>query len=194
MFTTIFPAFAQSSRLNAINTMEAQQIEMKETLLDLTRRVNGLHFSDPKKEDAVIALDKVKLRVDSFGDLDASGHVTTSNQPDDLFMSSYDSAVDAINDVNRIFVTPTRPGNVPAGDIVEDFIPQIIRLLFQFAWLAILISLVVSGIMMIVSLDNEERVTKARQMLYFSLMGFAVVTLAFAIVKAVTDIDFFRFI
>ena len=77
---------------------------------------------------------------------------------------------------------------------MRDFIPWIIRTLFRFAFFAIFISFLVSGVMFITAFSTEERVTKAKNILYYSLIGFAFVSLAFAIVKAVTNIDFFGFI
>jgi len=84
--------------------------------------------------------------------------------------------------------------NYTEGDLVSDFIPQLIRQLFRFAWLAVLIAFTVSGVMLVMAHDNDENITKAKGMIYYSLIGFAFVALAFAIVKGVTDIDFFRFI
>jgi hypothetical protein len=150
----------------------------------LNERINLMEHNDPKKDEAEELLDDAKDIIDEI-DTDAS---------DADFLDQEKEAREALNKVNLYLIQPFRPGAVPEGDIVEDFIPQFIRLLFRFASLAILISFVVSGIMFVVAFDNEERVTKAKQMLYYSLIGFAFVTLAFAIVKAVTDIDFFGFI
>ena len=58
----------------------------------------------------------------------------------------------------------------------------------------ILIALTVSGVMFVTAQENDERLTKARGMLYYTLIGFAFIAFSFAIVKALTDIDFFRFI
>ncbi len=64
-------------------------------------------------------------------------------------------------------------------------------MLFRLTTLAILVSFVVSGVMLVIAYDNEENVTKAKTMLYFSLVGFAFVALAFAIVTAITKVNYF---
>ena len=45
--------------------------------------------------------------------------------------------------------------------------------------------------MLATAMDNEEKSTKARNVLVFSLIGFVFVALAYAVIKAVTDINFF---
>lgn len=80
---------------------------------------------------------------------------------------------------------------VPEGEIFENLIPQLIRLAFKVAWIVIFISFMLSGIYMILYMESEDRLTKAKHILYYSIIGFIIITLAFAIVKAVTNIDFF---
>jgi hypothetical protein len=89
---------------------------------------------------------------------------------------------------------PERPGDVPETRLLEDFIPQLIRQLFRFAWLAILIAFIASGVMFVMAFDSDDRITKAKHMIYYTLIGFGVITLAFSVVKAITNIDFFNFI
>lgn len=113
-----------------------------------------------------------------------------------------------ITAVNHYLFSPQRPGvvtqgsgkdkteigGVPKGDLFEDFIPGVIRILFRFASLGVLVAFVVSGVMYVLSFGNDDSVQKAKRMLYYSIIGFAFVALAFAIVKAITNIDFFGFI
>lgn len=154
-----------------------------------------------------------KDRAEDPGDTDCSkGNL----RPDAVFLSKENALIDKQNALNRYLIQPVQPGSktysnvtktggvteegtVPTGDIfgTDDqggFIPQIIRLLIRFASLGVFVSFVVSGVMFVLAFGNEERVTKAKQMLYYTLVGFAFVALAFAIVKAVTSIDFFGFI
>ncbi len=173
--------------------MKARQTELKQKVNELGARVSGFNMNDPRKEDLNDAYDDVLSAMSDFKSLDPDSHVK-SGFPDAAFTSAEKNLLDKINKVNVILIGPTRPGLVPAGTLVEDFIPGIIRQLFRFAWLAVFIALTVSGIFMVISFDNEERLTKAKHMIYFTLIGFAFVTLAFAIVKAVTNIDFFNFI
>lgn len=168
---------------------------------------------DTKQDEAKSRLGKTKAPISSFISLDAtksdgsSGYTYISSdtyKATSAFNNAEKAAVKAINGVNQFLLAPSRPGvtkkdgkdvgGVPTGDLIEDFIPGVIRILFRFASLAVLISFVVSGVMFVMVFGEEERITKAKHMLYYSLIGFAFVSLAFAIVKAITDIDFFGFI
>lgn len=108
-----------------------------------------------------------------------------------LFFKYEKAAKKALSDIKYSFISPSEIENVPKGDIIQDFIPQLIRQLFRFTSLAILISFIVSGVMLVTASDDEEKLSKAKRILYYSLVGFAFVTFAFAIVKAITNINFF---
>lgn len=174
--------------------MDFRKEDIRYTYDKLNERIASMESNDPKRDKAKEFLDLAKDAIDELGDASLSN-----------FETKEEDARAAINKLNKYLVLPFRPGmsvpsegaepegGVPEGDIVTDFIPQAIRLLFRFASLGILVSFVVSGVMFIISFDNEERTTKAKQMLYYTLVGFAFITLAFAIVKAVSDIDFFGF-
>lgn len=115
-------------------------------------------------------------------------------RPSDAFNQKEKEAISAITAVNRELLSPSQPGNVPKGDVINDFIPGLIRILFRFAFFAVLISFLVSGVFFVIAFSNEQRITSAKNMLYYSLIGFVFIVLAFALVKAVTNIDFFGFI
>jgi hypothetical protein len=181
------------------NSQSSVQIKYEE----VNNRVDAMHTNDTRRDDAMNAKNKAKKAKNDFTGLKVVsefkvevqiGGVSPLVKPSDKFLEAEKEALSALSKVNKILIAPSRPGTVPEGDILEDFFPQLIRQLFRFAWLAVLISFVVSGIMLIISLDNEERISRAKRMIYFTLLGFAFVSLAFAIVKAITDIDFFRFI
>ncbi|MFH0838018.1 MAG: hypothetical protein V1880_02020 [Patescibacteria group bacterium] len=186
-----------------IESMESNQFDVKAAIENLNTQVSALSKTSNRRDSALDALDTAKDRADEFTELEADSHISVHKAdagalpyitPDDSFSGSQDAANSAIGAVRRIMIAPDRPGTVPSGDIVTDFIPQIIRQLFRFAWVGVFVALTVSGVMFIISQGDDERLTKAKSMLYYSLIGFAVVALAFAIVKGVTDIDFFRFI
>lgn len=175
--------------------MTERQVDVANSYLSAKERVSALAANDAKKSDAGRYLKNAEGPRDAFLELVAADHIDTDlMQADEVFNNKEAEAINAINEVNRYILSPTRPGAVPQGDLVEDFIPGIIRILFRFASLAVLLSFVVSGVMLVMAFSNEERISKAKSMLYYSLIGFAFVTLAFAIIKAVTDIDFFGFI
>jgi len=115
-----------------------------------------------------------------------------------------DSAHSGLVAIAPLKIKPVQPGaesvtgtgSVPgSGDttatLTGTFIPYIVMMLFRLTTLAILVSFVVSGVMLVIAYDNEENVTKAKTMLYFSLVGFAFVALAFAIVTAITKVNYF---
>lgn len=186
-----------------IETMESDQYDVQVAMENLETQVNALSKTSDRRDRALSALDRAEDDADDFTGMDASEHIGVQGSlagslpyayPDDSFTGAQDRANDSITQVRRIMIAPDRPGSVPSGDIVSDFIPQLIRQLYRFAWVFILIALTVSGVMLVIAHDNDERLTKAKSMIYFSLVGFAFIALSFAIVKAITDIDFFRFI
>jgi len=186
-----------------IQAMESEQYDVKVAIENLDTQVSALSKNSDRQERALSAIDTAKDRASNFMDLEANTHVKVQVAvagalpyvtQDGDFVASQDSANTAIGVVRRIMIAPDRPGSVPSGDIVTDFIPQIIRQLFRFAWVAVFIALTASGVMLIMAQGNDERLTKAKSMIYFTLIGFAFVAMAFAIVKGVTDIDFFRIV
>ncbi|MBN2087756.1 hypothetical protein JW758_05395 [Candidatus Peregrinibacteria bacterium] len=188
---------------SVISSMEASQAEVVDTVDGLEERIRNINSNDPKKDPLTSQMKKAKDAADDFSDIEPKNHLIVVDGPegvlpqilpDNAFQDAQDKAISELNMTNRMIINPPKPGAVPEGDIIEDFLPQLIRQLFRFAWLAILVAFVVSGFMFITSFDNDEKITKAKHMIYYTLVGFAAVTLAFAIVKAVTDIDFFRFI
>ena len=195
----------EQNLINVQLDMLKRQKDAASSLESLDERIGALSKTDPRKDDADDKFDTAETELNTFLALDPTKRDSTTNEvllvteyepysATDKFTDAEKSALKAISDVNRTLLAPVKPGNVPEGDILEDFLPGVIRILMRFASLAVFISFVVSGIFLIVSFGNEDRVTKAKQMLYYSLIGFAFVTLAFAIIKAVTDIDFFGFI
>jgi hypothetical protein len=202
MLLSALPVHADA-RDDFVDLLEFRQREVVEAFDRLDIRVKGMNSNDVKKSEALKLLNDAEDAVNDFKDLDADDHVEGPEdgpfEADDDFKEAETAATEAMNDVNRFLIAPFRPGTtdenpegtVPEGDLIDDFIPQAVRLLFRFTFIAILISIIVSVVMLITSFNNEERQTKARDMLMFSLIGFAVVALAFALVTAITNIDFF---
>lgn len=194
---------AESEANALLELMKTAQYDTEVAYENLDTHVGSLSKTDGRREEALNALGEAKNKVKAFTKLEPENEFDVQKAqagalprllPTSTFDEAQTQATQAMSAVNRILIAPDRPGNVPQGDVVNDFIPQIIRQLFRFAWLVVLISLIVSGIFFILAKDNEERVTKAKSIIYYSLIGFAIVALAFAIVKAITDIDFFGFI
>lgn len=186
-------AYAQDDVTKQLKeSMKGRQQELSANYNAVSIRVNTLPPRDDRKKPAQDLLDLAKDAVDDFKGLDTESEIEGDPPvPSANFLQKEEAAAKAVAEVNRYLVSPNRPGNVPQGDLIEDFIPRIIRLLFQFTWVVMLITMVVSGVMMIISFDNEERVTKAKSALLWAIVGFAFVTLAFALVRGVTGITFF---
>ena len=213
IFAVFSQAHAKSPREQLFESMEDRQREIVFTFDKLDRRVKDMDPYNPRKEGANDRLGEAKKAKDAFNDMNADNHICSDTvtedcppgynlRPDIPFEEAEQKAVEAINEVNQYLILPVEPGakgiaeegTVPKGDIMEDFIPQVIRLLMRFASLAVLVAFVVSGVLFVTAFGNEERLTKAKNILYYTIIGFAFVALAFAIIKAVTDIDFFGFI
>lgn len=193
-----------------IREVMQDQTELTAAFDGLSDRINRMVVSDPKRQEIKDVIGgpfyrdrsdpTVEKVINDFLCLEINEIVEQKADGTWIFVDSSEykqikqNAKAAVAKINVAFVAPRRPAEVPKGDILEDFIPQAIRLLFRFASLAVFVSFVVSGLMLVMAFSNEERVTKAKQMLYWSLVGFAFVVLAFAVVKAITDIDFFGFI
>ncbi len=186
-----------------IDNMEASQYDLDVALDNLEKRVSSLMTSDSRLDEAETVLNDSKQLIRDFLDLPAQDYLDVQNTtagvpPRVLALEDFEiaktKAMDVITRVNQILIAPNRPGEVPTGDLMEDFIPQFVRQLFRFAWIVALLSLITSGIFFILAKGNDDRVSKARSILIFTLIGFVVITLAFAVVNAITDIDFFSFI
>jgi len=186
-----------------VDSMITSKSEVETSFTALEERVDSLLSNDGRKDSAESALDVAENKKDAFVRIDPNQNIDVLNAvggalprviPSSAFKVAETEALDALSTINRIMISPAKPGLVPEGDIISDFIPQIVRQLFRFAWLAIFVAFTVSGVMLIIAQGDEESITKARGMIYYTLMGFAFIALAFALVKGVTDIDFFRFI
>jgi len=181
---------------NALADMAYRQSSINEAFAAMKARVDALLPTDTRRDSAKELLDQAKTAVNIFINVPADDTSLDINpyRSNESFNALEKNAITAISNVNEVLFAPSRPGSVPVGKITEDFIPYIIRLLFRFAYFAIFVSFIVSGVMFVMAYSAEERVTSAKQILYFTLVGAALVTLAFAIVKAITNINFFGFI
>ncbi len=184
------------------SSLEARQLAVSDAFDKLNTRVDLMDSRDPKKDGAKDLLGTAEDAVKAFKDLPAGDHIQVIDEANDVFDASQAfkdaerEAQTAMNAVNLYIFTPARPGagaegSVPQGDLVKNFIPQVIRQLFRFVSLAILVGIIVAAIMLITSFDNEERHSQAKKILIFALVGFVFVALAFALVTAITHIDFF---
>ncbi len=194
---------ADQESKSLLEFMENAQLDAEIAFDALDVRIKSLNKNDGRRDEAIKAMGVAQEKVSIFKKLPAQSQFDVQEViagalprllPTAEFSVAQTQSTEAMSEVNRILILPQRPGTVPEGDLVLDFIPQLIRQLFRFAWLAILIVFTVSGIFMVLVRDNEDRLTNAKTMIYYSFIGFAIISLAFALVKAITDIDFFGFI
>jgi hypothetical protein len=177
--------------------MVQRQIAVDSSFAGIKDRIDAMLKADPRRDSANKALSDAEKAKNAFISLpygDPKNLLTDPYGSSDAFNKAEKDAINAISAVNRELLAPSKVGNVPEGDLVNDFIPGLIRMLFRFASLAILVAFVVSGTYFVIAFSDEARITKAKHMLYYTLIGFVFVVLAFAIVKAVTNINFFGII
>lgn len=194
---------AQTDVAAVIGSMGVSKSSVSDAYDLLSSRVDQLLSNDTRRTAAKDALDTAKASKEAFEAMAPESNLFVQKSiagappvvmPGAAFQTAQQTAENDQSVVNRILIAPIKPGTVPEGDIVTGFLPQIIRQLFRFAWLAVLVAFIVSGVMLVMAHDDDAKVTKARQMIYYTLIGFAFVAFAFAIVKAVTNIDFFKLI
>ena len=183
--------------------MKARQEGVSGALERLEDRLKDFYLKKDSPKDKLInddgqLLDQAKDAKDFFTGMKVDSDASLIKKlPNGTYVSAqiFDDAetkaYQAIAAVDKALYSPNAPGDVPQGNLMESIIPQVVKLLFTFSYIAILISLVVSGVYLLIVYDDEEKITKARHMIVYSLVGFAVITFAFAVVTAVTDINFF---
>ena len=94
-------------------------------------RVDALIAADPKKSDANTLLENAKDPVASFMNLNVDSQIDQDTiEPKGNFNTKESEALNKITKINTHLLSPSRPGQVPKGDLLEDFIPGIIRILF----------------------------------------------------------------
>lgn len=85
---------------------------------------------------------------------------------------------DAINQANGI-------AGLPVGDVRSTII-RIVQSVLSFLALAAVIVIIIAGIMLIVSLGNEEQKDRAKRIIFYALIGLVIVLFARVIVGLVT--------
>ena len=199
----------ENADLKALNDLDEVITGMSEaqksavnSLNNLDTRVRALQRNDSRRAEALEALESAQGTLDFFVTLRPEFNLDVQPTvggalPRILPLDDFTVAQTRVNEkmaaINIILIGPSRPGTVPTGDW-EDFITNTIRQLFRFAWVAILISMTIAGLFLILARGNDERIAKAKRIMYYNIIGFAFIALSFALVRAATDIDFFNFI
>ncbi len=74
---------------------------------------------------------------------------------------------------------------LPSGDVRTTII-SILRSVLSFLALAAVITIIIAGIMLILSLGNEEQKDRAKRIIFYTLIGLIIVLFARVIVGIVT--------
>lgn len=180
--------------------LRARQQSMVDAFNKLDVRIKEMEENDPRTKHAKELLKTAEDKKNTFNGLQPSEGETED------FIKAEKAAIEAMNAVNQFFIAPVKPGATSVGkagtvpgskeeggktlSVTEEFLPYIIRMLFRFTSLAVLIAFVIAGVMMIIAYDNTEYVDKAKRIMYYALIGFAFIALAYAIVRGVTKITF----
>lgn len=197
--------YEDSVKEQGIKTIQQAKDEATLTLDILRDRIQNIPRNDGRRQEALEQIKVAEEEVDTLKGLNNLEHVELTPSVGSAppmaefsqdFLQQQQRVEEAFSAVNLILIQPPAPENVPSEDVrlLETFIPQLVRQFFRFAWLAVFVSFIVSGVMFVMAFGNDERTDKAKKITYMSIIGFAFVALSFAIVSAITDIDFFRFI
>lgn len=78
---------------------------------------------------------------------------------------------------------------LPNGSIVNDLIPNIISVVLGIFSVLLTITALWSGTLFLIQFGDEERVTKAKQLLIWSLVGVAVTAVSYAYVSGIVNMN-----
>lgn len=89
--------------------------------------------------------------------------------------------------------TATKAGlqeeDIVQGDLLGEFVPRLISLSLQVFGAALLVMIVISGIYLVAGGTNESLVEEAKSIFYHAIIGAVVVTISFALVYGVTQVN-----
>lgn len=93
---------------------------------------------------------------------------------------------------NNIFIDDENGilGNLASGRLREDIIPQVIKIILSLVGTLALGLLLYAGSLLVFRDGDDEKITKARQLIIWSLLGVVVAVLSYAIVEAVISLQF----
>lgn len=81
-------------------------------------------------------------------------------------------------------------GNEVPEFLTDELVPQIANFLLGAVLSVSVIMIIVGGIMFIYSAGDQEKRTKGRDFIIYSLMGVVIAMLAYAVVQIVLSIDY----
>jgi hypothetical protein len=78
---------------------------------------------------------------------------------------------------------------LPGGDFLGEIVPAIITNVMYMVGFLIFIAFVYGGTLLVINRGNEETVTKAKQILIYSSVALALVSLGYAIVSGIANLN-----
>lgn len=112
----------------------------------------------------------------------AGCEILVTPNPQDLFKDKAGKDLPSDNNVT------TQPNPNEAPSIISNTAINIINLIFKIAGLLGMIAATVSGVMMVISKDNEEMLNKAKNMIYYTALGFVIIAAAYALILGISNL------
>jgi len=82
---------------------------------------------------------------------------------------------------------------LPQSDVKSEFLPLIARLMIYGASFASMLAFFYAGFLLVTQYGNEEKVTSARSIIIWGVVGMAVTAAAYVIIRGVLELDIFLF-
>lgn len=83
-------------------------------------------------------------------------------------------------------------GNLPQGNIEDEFLPTLIDILLALMSTVVLVTLLVSATLFIIHFGDEEKLKNAKALLKWAAVGVIIIIVAYATVRGVTQLTFER--
>ena len=80
--------------------------------------------------------------------------------------------------------------SLPGGDFGDNVIPSAIRLILYAASTVVMVSLVYSGIQLVIAQGNEEQIKKAYTNILYTIVGIITIAISYAIIYGIAKIKF----
>ncbi len=90
------------------------------------------------------------------------------------------------NENTKISLVKNLPSGTPQGTIL-----QITKIILSIAGSLAFVSFTVSGIFFLVAQGQDEKLSKAKGMLIWSIVGLAIIAVSFALVTGIANLEFF---
>ena len=86
--------------------------------------------------------------------------------------------------------SPNSQGSsLPSGDLIEDTIPKVVKLILFAVSLAVLATIVYAGILLVIARGNEESIKKGQNMLLYAAIGVIIIGIAYALVYGLSQLS-----